>query len=264
MLGKWDSGKAILIIYGLAACTAVFAVFTILYQYVAAWSSWQDVVSAFSNERILVALGLSVTSSFATAFLALVFGIPLAYVFATRSFPARNLIETLVVDVPQTFPPIAEGMILLLMLGPASPFHVNLAFTFSALVIAKFFISAPFVISYVGRRFREIRKSGIDFTARSLGASPFQVLVTIYLPLSFREIAAGTALCWARAMGELGGTLIFAGVIPGKTETIPTYISVSSAMTASALAATILATSASTLALVSFKRITSTAERGFK
>ncbi len=165
--------------------------------------------------------------------------------------------ETIAVDVPQTFPPVAEGMIFLLMLGPTSPFHVNLTFTFTALVIAKFFIAGPFVVATVTRRFREIQDSGINLTARSLGANPFQVFTTIFIPMSLTDIAAGATLCWSRAMGELGGSLIFAGVIPFKTEVLPTYIALDAkTLTIGALAATILGTTASTIALVTFKKLT--------
>ena len=138
---------------------------------------------------------------------------------------------------------------------------MNLAFTFAALVIAKLFISAPFVVSFTTRRFREIRKTGINFTARSLGASPFQVFLAVLVPLAWRDIAAGVSLCWSRAMGELGGSLLFAGVIPFKTEIIPTFISVEATrLTVQALAATILVTTASTVALASFKTLTSEAK----
>jgi molybdate transport system permease protein len=149
-------------------------------------------------------------------------------------------------------------MIFLLMLGPDSLLHIDLAFTFYALVIAKFYICAPFVISYSSRRFREIRQTGINLTARSLGASPFQVFTTVLVPQARKDIAAGSILCWARAMGELGGSLIFAGAIQSKTETIPIFIATQAqTLTATALAATILVTTASTLAITSLKRLTS-------
>ena len=200
---------------------------------------------------------MSLTSAIVTLVIAIILGIPLAYVVATKEFTGKAIIETLTIDIPQTFPPIAEGMILLLMLGPNSPLHINLAFTFTALVLSKLFIAGPFLVSYVSRRFKEIRKTGLNLTARSLGANPFQVFITIYLPLSFKDIAAGSALCWSRAMGELGGSLLFAGVIPGKTETIPTFVATeANTLPVAALAATILGTTASTIALVSFKKIT--------
>jgi len=248
-------------LYALAGLLLASTIFTFLYQYVAGIRSFSAVVRAFETPRILSALWLSVASALVTAGISLVFGVPLAYVLAMRDFRGKSLVESLAVDVPQTFPPVAEGMIFLLMLGPGSPFHVNLAFTFTALVIAKVFICAPFVVSFTSRRFREIRKTGINYTARSLGATPFQVFLTVLIPLALRDIAAGLSLCWSRAMGELGGSLLFAGIIPFKTEIIPTFISAEGkSVTVAALAATILVTTASTVALVSFKRFTRTTE----
>ncbi len=216
----------------------------------------QEVVSSFSNPLMLSALWISVSSSFATAFLSILFGVPLAYLFATRNFPGQAVIETMTIDVPQTFPPVAEGIILFLMLGPSSPFHINLSYTYFAVVLAKFFVCAPFVIAFTVRKFREIQSTGLDLTAKTLGANEVQLFWTILVPLSFKDIIAGTSLAWARAMGELGGSLIFAGIIPYKTEDIPLYIATNSSETASSLAATILVTTASILALLTFKAIT--------
>jgi molybdate transport system permease protein len=244
----------ICLIYVLAGIQLAAAIVPFLYQYVAAAGAYQEVIPAFGNARVLTALWLSFLSAFVTLALALLLGVPLGYFFARRNFFGKAFVETLAVDVPQTFPPIAEGMIFLLMLGPDSPFHVNLAYTFTALVIAKFYISAPFVVSYSARRFREIEKTGVNLTARTLGANPFQVFLTIFLPLGLKDIGAGAALCWSRAMGELGGSLLFAGVIVSKTEIIPTFIATQAqTLTALALAATILVTSASTIALTTFK-----------
>jgi ABC-type sulfate transport system permease component len=247
----------VFILYGLAAILLGFIIFTYLYQYVAALSSLDEVIKAFFNDRILMALWLSLLSAFVTSFIAIFLGVPLGYVLAMHQFRGKSLIETFAIDLPQTFPPVAEGMIFLLMLGPNSPFHINLAYTFIALVFAQFYVSAPFVVSFAERRFMEIRKTGLDTTARTLGANPFQVFTSILIPLAVSDIAAGVSLCWSRSMGELGGSLIFAGVIPFKTEVIPTFIATqSTAFTAGALAATILVTTASTIALVSFKRFT--------
>lgn len=252
-----NSKYLIIFLYLFAGFTIVFLVGTILYQYYAALGSLHGVLLAFTDNRILYALWVSVASSIVTTLFALLLGVPLAYIFAMKQFPGKVPLETIAVDVPQTFPPVAEGMIFLLLLGPTSPFRVNLTFTFTALVIAKFFIAGPFVVSTVTRRFRDIQKSGINLTARSLGANPFQVFITVFLPMSATDIAAGSALCWSRAMGELGGSLVFAGVIPFKTEVLPTYIALGAkTFTTGALAATILGTSASMLALVTFKKLT--------
>ncbi|MBI5346800.1 MAG: ABC transporter permease [Chlamydiae bacterium] len=251
------NGKIIFLLYFLAFIFLGWSIFTFAYQYLAALGHFSDVLKAFEEKRLLSALYLSLTSSFATVILGVIFGIPVAYLFAMKEFKGKTVIETLSVEVPQTFPPIAEGMIYLLMLGPTSFFHVNLAFTFTALVIAKIYVSVPFIISFGSAKFREIKNTGMDLTARSLGASSFQVFRMIFLPLALKNILAGTTLCWSRAMGELGGSLIFAGVIAYKTEIIPTLIAKEAqTMTIAALAATILVTTASTLALVTFKTIT--------
>lgn len=246
-------------IYALAFLLLAWIIFTFFYQYIAALGSFKQVLAAWKDDRILSALWLSLLSSFVTVFIALIFGVPLGYLFALKDFRGKRFVETLTIDVPQTFPPVAEGMIYLLMLGPDSPLNLNLAFTFTALVIAKIYVCAPFIISYSSRKFKEIRETGVNMTARSLGAAPFQVFLLIFFPLGWRDIAAGASLCWSRAMGELGGSLIFAGVIAYKTEIIPTFIATQAqTMTIAALASTILVTTASTLALASFKIFTKT------
>ena len=246
----------ILLLYGLGIILLMWSVLIFFYQYIVAFGMADEVLSAFLNPRILSALWISITSSVATACLSIIFGVPLAYLFAVKDFRMKPILETLTIDVPQTFPPVAEGIILLLMLGPDSPFHINIAFTYYALVVAKFFVCAPFVIAFTTRKFREVQESGFDITARTLGAYELQVFSTIYVPLALNDILAGAALSWARAMGELGAGLIFATVIPFKTEDIPMYIATNSSATASALAATILGTTASIIALLSFKTIT--------
>jgi molybdate transport system permease protein len=229
--------------------------FVFLYQFIAAFSYGTPVLAAFGNARILYALGISIASASVTSVLAVILGIPLAYFYMSVPFRGKTIIQTLTIDVPQTFPPIAEGIIFMAMLGPESPFHINLSYTFTALVLAKFFVSAPFVVALTLRKFLEIQKTGLDVLARSLGAHPLHVLSTIFIPLALRDIIAGTSICWARAMGELGGSLIFAGVIAFHTEDIPTFIAVNSGVTDQALAATILVTVFSAVALILFKTV---------
>ena len=247
---------SMLLLYALGIILLLWSMFVFLYQYIVALTMPGSVLHALTNPRIISALWISLASSFATVFLAIIFGVPLAYLFAVKNVRGKVILETLTIDVPQTFPPIAEGIILLLMLGPNSPFHINIAYTFTSLVIAKFFVSAPFVIAFTTRKFRETQETGLDTVAKTLGANEFQVFRTIFLPMAFKDIVAGSSLCWARAMGELGGSLIFSGVIPYKTEDIPTFIATMSAETSLALAATILVTTASLVALLSFKKIT--------
>ncbi len=244
-----------LMLYALGIILLTWSMFIFFYQYIVAFGMGSEVLRAFVSPYILSALWISLTTAIATAFLSIMFGVPLAYLFAMKKFIGKSLLETLTIDAPQTFPPIAEGIILLLMLGPDSPFHIDISYTYFALILAKFFISAPFVIAFTARKFGEIQEAGLVVTAKTLGASEFQIFWTILVPLSFKDIVAGASLCWARAMGELGGSLLFAGVIPFKTEIIPTFIARNSSATASAIAATILVTTASIIALLSFKTI---------
>jgi molybdate transport system permease protein len=254
---RFNTRHLVFFLYFLAILLLGWLIFTFIYQYIAALGSFKEVVASWKDYRILTALWISVSSSFVTLFLGIIFAIPLGYIFAVKNFYGKALMETLAVEVPQTFPPVAEGIIYYLMLGPHSIFHLNLAYTFTALVIAKTYVSAPFVVSIATRRFREIHQTGMSITARTLGANPFQVFRMIFLPLSYKDLAAGLSLCWSRAMGELGGSLIFAGVIPYHTETIPTFIGLQAqTLTFSALGATILATTASTVAIIAFKIFT--------
>jgi ABC-type sulfate transport system permease component len=242
-------------LYALGVVLLIWSLFIFVYQYIAALSMASEVLHAFTNPRILSALWISITSSIATALLSILFGVPLGYIFGLKEFKGKSLLQTLTIDVPQTFPPIAEGIILMLMLGPDSPIHVDLSYTYAALVLSKLFVSAPFIITFAARKFKEVHESGLDITAKTLGANELQVFWTILLPLALKDIIAGTSLCWARAMGELGGSIVFAGIIPYKTEDIPTFIATNSSATGPALAATILATTASLIAIISFKAI---------
>ncbi len=247
---------SMIILYALGSLLLAWFLIIFFYQYIIAIQKIDKILPVFANPRILSALWISVSSSCITALLSIFFGVPLAYIFAVKNIRYKSLLETLMIDVPQTFPPVAEGIILFMMLGPDSPFGINIAYTYLAIVLAKTFVCTPFVVSFAARKFRETQTTGADITAKTLGASESQVFWTIFVPIAFKDIIAGTALCWARGMGELGGSLIFAGIIPFKTEDIPTFIAVNSSALIPALAATILATTASLLALLSFKAFT--------
>lgn len=183
-----------------------------------------DAASAvLHDEMFWAAFFISFTSAVIVVLLTVFFAIPVAYFLTYNSRHYTTFIEALLIDIPQTFPPVAVGVIYLFMLGPSSP--VNIAFTFVAVVIAKLLVSAPFTIGYTLRKFREIRDSKLDLVARSLGAGTRDVLFRVLIPLARRDITAGLTMSWARAMGEFGGSLIFAGVIAYKTEVLPTYTS---------------------------------------
>jgi len=235
----------------MACAVIVYMLVSIFYLYVAVGESWSLVVSALFESRVLGAIAISVSSAFIVGGLAIAAAIPTAYLLAYRNFRGKGVLETFLIDLPQTFPPVTEGLVYLLMLG-----RIGLAYTYMAVIIAKFYVSAPFAISFAARRFREIRESGLDVIARSLGAKTRHVLGRILLPLSSRDLLAGFSLTWARAMGELAATLVFAGAITWRTEVIPTLVYLTAAETPHvAIAASVIAETLSIVALLSFKWI---------
>jgi len=235
----------------LACAVVVYMLISIFYLYVAVGESWSLVGRAFLESRVLGAIAISVSSAFIVGGLSIAAAIPSAYLLAYRDFRGKETLETFLIDLPQTFPPVTEGLVYLLMFG-----RIGLAYTYIAVIIAKFYVSAPFTISFTARRFREIRESGLDVIARSLGARTKHILSRVLLPLSSRDLVAGFSLTWARAMGELAATLVFAGHIPWRTEIIPTLVYLTAAETPQvAIAASVVAETLSILALLSFKWI---------
>jgi len=234
-----------------ACAVVVYMLISIFYLYVAVGESWSLVWSALFESRVHGAIAISVSSAFIVGALAIAAAVPIAYLLAYKNFLGKGMLETFLIELPQTFPPVTEGLVYLLMFRP-----IGLAYTYMAVIIAKFYVSAPFTISHVTRRFKEIRESGLDVMAKSLGAKPRDILSRILLPLSSRDMLAGFSLTWARAMGELAATLVFAGAVPWKTEIIPTLVYLTAAETPEvAIAASVIAETLSILALLSFKLI---------
>lgn len=239
-------------VYVLALFFILFMLASLFYLYVAVGSSWGLVVNALFDSRILGALWVSVSAAFLVGILALIVAIPTAYVLTYNEFKGKSLIETLLIEFPQTFPPATVGLVYLLMLGPGSP--INIAYTYPAVLIAKLYVSAPFALGLTLRRFREIHNTGLDVIAESLGGKTKHVLFWVLIPLSTIDLLGGFSLTWARAMGEVAATLIFAGAIPWKTEIFPTIV-LETAQSAPevALAASLIAAVLSIAALMLFK-----------
>lgn len=234
-----------------AIAIVFYMLFSLFYLYVAVGESWSLVISDLFDITVIEASIISIVSAFIVGALAILAAIPIAYLLTYKKFRGKETLKTFLIDLPQTFPPVTEGLVYLLLFG-----KVGLAFTFAAVIIAKFYVSAPFAISFTTRRFNEIKESGLDVMGRSLGANTRQMLGRVLLPLSKRDILAGFSLTWARAMGELAATLVFAGAIPGITETIPTLVYLASKTSPEmAMAASIVAETLSIIALLLFKWI---------
>jgi molybdate transport system permease protein len=188
---------------------------------------WGTMPQRLTEPGVLTALRLSLqTATLATA-LCLVLGVPLAWVLARVEFPGRRLVRALV-TVPLVLPPVVGGVALLLVFGRRglvggwldSTFGVTLPFTTTGVVLAEAFVAMPFLVIAVEGALR-----GADLryeeAAATLGAGRWTTFTHVTLPLVAPGVAAGAVLCWARALGEFGATITFAGNFPGRTQTMP-------------------------------------------
>lgn len=207
----------------------------------------RGLVNQLANPTVGEAIRISViTTLISTAFIVLS-GTPLAYLLARRSFRGRRAVDTLV-DLPIVLPPAVAGIALLMafgrrgLLGEAlSALGISLPFTTAAVIIAQIFVAAPFYVRAAKLGFSTVPHA-LEETAMSLGASSWQTFRRITLPLSRRALMSGLALSWARALGEFGATLLFAGSLSGRTQTMPLaiYASLESDLGAALAIATLL------------------------
>ena len=188
---------------------------------------WSDIAGELRGTQVLQALRLSlITASLATA-VSLVLGVPLAWLLARAEFPGRRLLRALI-TVPLVLPPVVGGVALLLALGRRgivgqyldSWFGITLPFTTPGVVIAEAFVAMPFLVLSVEGALRAADPRYED-AAATLGASGWTTFRRVTLPLVAPGVAAGAVLAWARALGEFGATITFAGNFPGTTQTMP-------------------------------------------
>ncbi|HVZ74361.1 MAG TPA: ABC transporter permease [Polyangia bacterium] len=179
----------------------------------------------------LVGPAVRLTLATTTVSLALVVacGTPLAWLLARRRGRLARVVETLV-ELPVVLPPAVAGVALLLAFGrrgllggPLAALGIGLPFSRAAVVLAQSFVAAPFYVQAALVAFRRLDPE-VVVVARSLGASPARVFFTIAAPLAAPALGGGAALCWARALGEFGATLMFAGNLVGRTQTLPLAI----------------------------------------
>jgi molybdate transport system permease protein len=175
------------------------------------------------------ALGLSMATTVLTMIIVVALGTPLAFLLARRRFPGAAAIEALV-DLPIVLPPAVAGIALLVAFGRnglvgrwLAEGGVTVGFTTIAVVMAQVFVSAPFYVIAARGGFARV-DSEVEAAAADLGATPGQVFRTVTLPLIAPSLIAGAVLAWARALGEFGATIMFAGNFPGVTQTMPLAI----------------------------------------
>jgi molybdate transport system permease protein len=188
---------------------------------------WGDVWSILRGSNASQALQLSLWTSTVATGVSLVIGVPLAWVLARTDFPGLRLLRALV-TLPLVLPPVVGGVALLLAFGRDGFigryldqwFGVTIPFSPTAVIMAETFVAMPFLIVTVEGALRSADR-GFEEAAATLGATRMTVLRRISLPLIAPSLGAGAVLCWARALGEFGATITFAGSFPGRTETMP-------------------------------------------
>jgi molybdate transport system permease protein len=185
--------------------------------------------SALRQPLVVDALKLTGITSLISLGVALLLGTPLAWVLARKSFPGRHVVEILI-DLPLVLPPVVAGVALLMAFGrngllghQLTVLGIELPFSTAAVVMAQLFVSVPFYVRGALLGFRLVPIE-IEEAAAIDGASSWSTFRHITLPLALPGIASGAILCWARAVSEFGATLMFAGNIAGRTQTMPLAI----------------------------------------
>ena len=194
---------------------------------------WKSIGNNFFTYALapsaLSALRLSLLTSSLSTLLAVAAGMPLAYILARWKFRGKTAIE-LLVDLPVVLPPSVAGLALLIAFGRQGvfgkwlvPLGISLPFTTAAVVLAQTFVAAPLFVRSVKNGFSEIDPQ-LEEAAYVEGADELQLFRFVMFPLAWRSLLTGTILTWTRALGEFGATILFAGNLEGKTQTMPLAI----------------------------------------
>ncbi len=188
-----------------------------------------SLTAAFATPAVMDALTLSLATTSVSLVVILLFGTPLAYVLARRRFRGVGVVET-VLDLPLVLPPSVAGLALLLafsrtsLLGGAlNVAGIQIPFSTLAVVMAQTFVAAPFFVRAARAGISRVEQD-LEDAARDLGASEGTVARLVTLPMAAPALAAGAVMCWSRALGEFGATIMFAGNLPGVTQTMPLVV----------------------------------------
>ncbi len=214
---------AALVVLGLIG----IAVFALPFIGLLARTPWLELPSLLAEPVVVAALRLSIVSSVAATAIALVIGLPLAWLLARVAFPGRRVVRGLVV-LPLVLPPVVGGAALLFALGRrgliGGPIYDStgllLPFSIWGVILANTFVAMPFLVITVEGALRNL-DSRYEAAAATLGAGRWTVLRRITLPMIMPSLVAGLVLTWARALGEFGATITFAGNLEGRTQTLP-------------------------------------------
>jgi molybdate transport system permease protein len=184
---------------------------------------------ALGSPVVLDALALSLVTTAVSLVITVAMGLPLAFVLARWRFRGKGLVEA-IVDLPIVLPPSVAGLALLLVFGrrgflgaPLDQLGITVPFTVVAVVLAQVFVSAPFFIRSARTGIAGVDRD-LEDAARVDGASERQLFRTITTPLAGAALAAGLTMSWARSLGEFGATIMFAGNVMGRTQTLPLVV----------------------------------------
>lgn len=188
-----------------------------------------QIVTGVTSPLIYNALRISLISTGISVTLVILFGLPMAYLLARYSFRGKEAIDTLV-DLPMVLPPAVAGVALLMAFGRRgllgsylAVLNIDVSFSLAAVVMAQTFVAAPFFIKAARSGFASVDPV-LEQVSLTTGKSPWQTFVAVTLPLSFQSILGGAVMTWARALGEFGATIMFAGNLMGRTQTLPLAI----------------------------------------
>ncbi len=181
---------------------------------------------SLSDPLVMSALWLSLTTTCTALVIVHLVGTPYAYFHARYQYPGKVLVDTLI-DLPLVLPPAVAGMALLVLYGRTgflggyfNMLGLSIAFTTVAVIMAQIFVASPFYLRQAKSLFEQLDPA-YERTARTLGASPIRTFATITIPLTANGLIAGSVMTFGRALGEFGATIMFAGNLPGVTQTMP-------------------------------------------
>lgn len=189
----------------------------------------EGIWATLQQPLVTQALQLSLTTSLSSVGLTIVFGTPVAYWLARHRFRGSRLLDTLV-DMPTVLPPTVAGVALLMTFGRQGllgqwlhPLGLQISFTSIAVVLAQCFVCAPFYIRAAQGGFQSVDRD-LERVSYTLGYSPLRTFLRVTVPLAFPALLSGSVMAWARALGEFGATIMFAGNLMGRTQTMPLAI----------------------------------------
>ncbi|MEN6443024.1 MAG: ABC transporter permease [Methanoregula sp.] len=183
-------------------------------------------LSSLSDPLVMSALWLSLSTTCVALTVVLLVGTPFAYFHARNEYPGKVIVDTLI-DLPLVLPPAVAGMALLVLYGRTgllgryfNMLGISIAFTTLAVIMAQIFVASPFYLRQAKSLFEQLDPA-YERTARTLGATPLRTFATITIPLTASGLVSGAVMTFGRALGEFGATIMFAGNLPGVSQTMP-------------------------------------------